>query len=178
MVLVPYVLIEAAHYSATAAGAALLPAPLVLALGSPIGGRLSGRLGARLPLTIGSLVVGLGFLLSLAIDGSASYWTDVFPSIVVIALGLSATVAPLTNAVLSSVDARHTGSASGFNSAIARTGGLIATASLGTVLAAHGPDLLAAFHRAMITAALACALAALCSFALVPAPAKPLVEQR
>ena len=71
------------------------------------------------------------------------------------------------NPVLNSVDERHTASASGFNSAVARTGGLIATALLGTVLAAHGPALLAAFHGAMIAGAAACALAALCAFALV-----------
>ena len=39
MLLLPYVLIEAAHYPATMAGAALLPLPIVIALGSPLMGR-------------------------------------------------------------------------------------------------------------------------------------------
>jgi hypothetical protein len=128
-------------------------------------GRLAGGLGPRLPLTWGSLIVGLGFLLALRFAGS--YWTDLFPAILVIALGLSGAVAPLTAAVLDSVDARHTAAASGFNSAVARAGGLVATALLGTVLAAHGPALLEAFHGAMITGAAACALAALSAFALL-----------
>jgi MFS family permease len=165
LVLVPYVLIEAAGYSGTAAGAALLPLPLVLSLTSPMMGRLAGRLGSRLPLTLGSLIVGLGFLLALRFD--SNYWTGVLPAILVIALGLSGAVAPLTTAVLSSVDARHTASASGFNSAVARTGGLVATALLGTVLAAHGPALLAAFHAAMIAGAAACAVAAFSAFSLL-----------
>jgi hypothetical protein len=55
VVLVPYVLIEAAAYSGTAAGAALLPFAVVLALVSPLLGRLSGRIGARVPLSVGSL---------------------------------------------------------------------------------------------------------------------------
>jgi EmrB/QacA subfamily drug resistance transporter len=173
LVLIPYVLIEAAGYSGTAAGAALLPVPLVLSLTSPIMGRLAGRLGPRLPLALGSLVVGLGFLLTLRLDGYARYWTGVLPAILVIALGLSGTVAPLTTAVLSSVDERHTGAASGFNSAVARTGGLVATALLGSVLAAHGVGLLAAFHGAMIVCAFACALAALSAFALAPHNADP-----
>jgi hypothetical protein len=63
--------------------------------------------------------------------------------------GRSSRGTPLTTAVLNSVDERHTASASGFNSAVARTGGLVATALLGTVLAAHGLALLAAFHGAM-----------------------------
>ena len=113
------------------------------------------------------MIVGLGFLLAVRFDGNSSYWTSVFPAILVIALGLSGAVAPLTTAVLNSVDARHTASASGFNSAVARTGGLVATALLGTVLAAHGPALLAAFHGAMIAGAAACAVAALSAFTLV-----------
>ena len=165
LVLVPYVLIEAAGYSGTAAGAALLPLPLVLSLTSPMMGRLAGRFGSRLPLTLGSLIVGLGFLLALRFDGN--YWTGVLPAILVIAVGLSGAVAPLTTAVLSSVDARHTASASGFNSAVARTGGLVATALLGTVLAAHGPALLASFHAAMIAGAAACAAAAFSAFSLL-----------
>jgi hypothetical protein len=104
-------------------------------------GGLAGRVGARLPLSIGSLVVAAGFLLAMRIDGVASYWTSVMPAILLLAIGMSGAVAPLTSAVLNSVDARHTGSASGFNSAVARTGGLVGTASLASVFAASGSDL-------------------------------------
>jgi hypothetical protein len=83
-----------------------------------------------------------------------------------IALGVSAVVAPLTTAVLSAVDVRHTGSASGLNSAVARAGGLVATALLGAVLSAEGEELWVAFHMAMIVAAGTCAAAALSIFAL------------
>jgi L-alanine-DL-glutamate epimerase-like enolase superfamily enzyme len=87
--------------------------------------------------------------------------------ILVIALGMSAAVAPLTTAVLTSVDAAHTGSASGFNSAVARTGGLVATALLGSVLAAEGHPLLAAFHVAMGISAAACVAASLSAWTLL-----------
>ncbi len=167
LVLMPYCLIKGAGYSGTQAGAALLPLPLVIALASPVMGALSGRIGARLPLTIGPLVVAGGFLLALRIGVRADYWTQVLPAILVIAVGMSGAVAPLTNAVLGSVDERHTGSASGFNSAVARTGGLIATALLGSVLAASGAQLLAAFHGAMIVTALAAAAASVSAFALI-----------
>jgi EmrB/QacA subfamily drug resistance transporter len=166
-VLVPYVLIKTAGYSGTAAGAALLPLPLTLTVASPLAGALAVRIGARLPLAIGPLVVAAGFLLALRIDASASYWTTVLPMILVIALGMSAAVAPLTTAVLTAVDAEHTGSASGLNSAVARTGGLVATAMLGSVLAAVGNQLLTAFHVAMVISAAACAAASLSAFALL-----------
>jgi EmrB/QacA subfamily drug resistance transporter len=165
--LVPYLLIKAAGYSGTAAGAALLPLPLMLTVTSPIAGALAGRIGPRLPLTIGPLIVATGFLLALRINISADYWVDVLPMILVIAFGMSAAVAPLTTAVLTSVDARHTASASGLNSAVARTGGLVATALLGSVLAATGNQLLTAFHAAMMIGAAACAAASLSAFALL-----------
>ncbi len=167
-VLVPFILIKAAGYSGTAAGAALLPLPLLLTVLSPIAGALAGRMGPRLPLTIGPIVVAAGFLLALRVDARADYWRDVLPVMLVISLGMSGAVAPLTTAVLTSVDARHTGSASGFNSAAARTGGLVATALLGSVLSA-GPQLPAAFHAAMICCALACAAASFSAFALIDA---------
>ena len=167
LVLLPYLLIKAAGYSATAAGAALLPLPLILTVTSPFAGALASRIGPRLPLALGPLVVAFGFLMALRIDAAANYWTGVLPMIVVIGLGMSAAVAPLTTAVLTSVDSRHTGSASGLNSAVARTGGLLATASLGFVLAAEGAHLVSSFHIAMVLGAAACASAALCAFALL-----------
>jgi EmrB/QacA subfamily drug resistance transporter len=167
LVLLPYLLIKAAGYSATAAGAALLPLPLILSVTSPFAGALASRIGPRLPLALGPLVVAFGFLMSLRIDATANYWTSVLPMIVVIGLGMSAAVAPLTTAVLTSVDSRHTGSASGLNSAVARTGGLLATALLGFVLTAEGSHLLSSFHIAMVLGAAACASAALCAFALL-----------
>ncbi len=167
LVLIPYILIVANGYSGTAAGAALVPLPIVLALTSPIAGDLAGRVGSRLPLTLGPLIVGFGFLLALRIGAGTSYWGGVLPAVLVIALGMTGAVAPLTTAVLSSVDARHTGSASGFNSTVARTGGLVATALLGAVLAARGDSLLAAFHAAMIVGAVSCAAASLSAFALI-----------
>jgi MFS family permease len=167
LVLLPFVLIKAAGYSATAAGAALLPLPLILTVTSPVAGALVGRVGTRLPLTIGPLVVAAGFLIALRMDSHASYWTQVVPMIVVVALGMSAAVAPLTTAVLTSVDPEHTGSASGLNSAVARTGGLVATALLGSVLAAEGDLLLPAFHVAMGVAALICIAASLSALRLL-----------
>ena len=113
------------------------------------------------------MVVGCGFALLTRIDARASYWMDVLPSLLVIAIGLSGAVAPLTTAVLGSVDERHTGSASGLNSAVARMGGLVATALVGAVLAAKGAKLVTGFHLAALTGAALCVLAAAAGFRLV-----------
>ena len=158
-VLLPYVLIGGG-YSASGAGAALLPFPLVIALLSRRMGRLAAQIGSRLPLTIGPLIVASGMLLLRRVEAPAHYWTQVLPAVLAVAAGLATSAAPLTTAVLASVDARHTGIASGFNSAAARGGGLIVTALLGSVLAARGAALVTAFHgAALVGAALALAAA-------------------
>jgi EmrB/QacA subfamily drug resistance transporter len=166
MLLVPYVLIQALHYSAKQAGAALLPLPIVLAIGSPLMGKVAGTHGARLPLAIGALIVAGGFLLGTRI-GAGGYATHVLPALLVISAGMACVAAPLTTAVLSSVDGSHTGIASGFNSAVARGGGLIATALLGVVLTAQGRALLGPFHAAMIVCAATALASSVCAFVWV-----------
>ena len=161
LLLIPYVLISADDYSGTQAGAALLPLPAVLAVTSRLMGGMTGRIGARLPLSIGPLVVAAGFLLLFRVDQGGSYWTTMLPAILLVSMGMAGAVAPLTTAVLASVGPRYTGSASGFNSAVARTGGLVATALLGGVLGATGADLIGEFHvAALVGAGLALAASA------------------
>ncbi|HEX4370984.1 MAG TPA: MFS transporter [Rhizomicrobium sp.] len=166
LVLVPYVLIRAFGFTGTEAGLSLLPFAVVVALASPMMGALAGRIGSRLPLSLGPLVVAAGFLLMLRMTPEAGYWSGVFPAILLLAIGMAGAVAPLTTAVLSSVDRGHTGSASGFNSAAARVAGMVATALLGGVLAASGPALIAGFHVTALVCAAACVAASASMFFL------------
>ena len=170
-VLLPYVLIGGG-YSASGAGAALLPFPLVIALLSRRMGRLAAQIGSRLPLTIGPIIVAGGMLLIRRINAPAHYWTQVLPAVLAVAAGLATSAAPLTTAVLASVDAKHTGVASGFNSAAARGGGLIVTALLGSVLAARGAALVTAFHDAALVGAALTLVAAVSAATLLGHVAK------
>jgi EmrB/QacA subfamily drug resistance transporter len=164
LVLLPYLLIEAGRYRATTAGAALLPFPVVMTLTSPLMGRLAARFGSRGLLTAGPMVVAAGFMLALRLDERADYWTEVLPCVLMVSLGMAGAAAPLTTAILSSVDERYIGSASGLNSAVARTGGLVATALIGGVLAAYGELLITRFHLTMLMAAVVALLAGACAF--------------
>lgn len=150
LLLIPYVLIEAGGYSPVEAGLSLLPLSILLGLGSPLMGSLAIRLGPRLPLTIGPIVVGAGMLLATRIASGQSYWTHAFPGIVVMSIGMTLAVAPLTSTVLAAVGKHQTGMASGFNSAVARLGGLIAVALLGAVLARGGKAMLGPFSVALV----------------------------
>ncbi|PSJ36886.1 MFS transporter [Allosphingosinicella deserti] len=164
IVLLPYVLIVGGGYSPLQAGLALLPFSIVIGSASRLMGGLTERIGPRIPLGVGPVVTGIGFALLLRVDPTGSYWTSVLPGILIIALGMAGAVAPLTTAVLSSVDGAHTGTASGFNSAIARTGGLVATALAGAVIAQTGAALTSAFHAAAAIGAALAMLAGIAAF--------------
>jgi EmrB/QacA subfamily drug resistance transporter len=167
MLLIPYVLITSGGYSPVEAGLAMLPLPILMTSISPFMGGLAMRIGPRVPLTVGPLVVAGGMLLSPLMEPDSSYWVGAFPTILVMAVGMTIAVAPLTSSVLGSVEEEHVAMASGFNSAVARTGGLIATALLGAVLASKGEQLFAGFHGAMFVAAAVAALSSVVALTML-----------
>jgi EmrB/QacA subfamily drug resistance transporter len=152
-------LIEFAGFSALDAGISLLPVTVVMFFLSPRTGRLSMQYGPRLFMTLGPIVAGLGVLVFTRLPTDVDYWTDVLPALLVFAVGLSLTVAPLTTTVLADVEPGEAGEASGVNNAVARIAGLLAIAILG-ILAAGGGDHLTqhGFHLTMgaVTVLLVC----------------------
>jgi EmrB/QacA subfamily drug resistance transporter len=154
-------------YSALEAGASLLPITACMLLLSARAGALAQRIGPRIPMTVGPLVVALGMVLLGRVDPGTSYWATVFPGLLVLGLGLSLTVAPLTATVLGAVDDSHAGIASAINNSVARIAGLLAVAVLPAaagLTAGQGLDLVDGFSRAMYIAAVLAAVGGVLSF--------------
>ena len=134
MFLVPLNLIQVQHYSATEAGAAFLPLPVIMFAMSRWSGGLVARVGSRLPLSIGPAISAVGIALYLQPSIGGSYWLTFFPAVTVLGLGMAVTVAPLTTTVMGAVDPHHAGVASGVNNTVARVASLLAIAVFGVVL--------------------------------------------
>jgi MFS family permease len=166
LTLIPFVIIKGVHLSALTAGLAFIPLQILITGVSPLAPLLCARFGHSLPLAVGAIVTGLGCVVALRIGIDARYWFDIFPTVAVVAVGLSMAIAPMTTLVLTSVDNLHAATASGFNGAMSRAGSLAAIALLGGVLQQSGANLIYGFHIAMMACAGACFIAALAAFSI------------
>ncbi|WNG94957.1 MFS transporter [Mycobacterium sp. ITM-2016-00318] len=132
--LVALFLQEAAGMSATRAGLATLPIPVLSFFLARWFGTLAGRHGPRLYMALGPLIAGAGYLLMARVDVAFDFWTQLLPGLVVFGLGLSMTVSPLTAAILAAVDPAQSGIGSAINNAFSRIAGLIAIAFTGVIV--------------------------------------------
>jgi EmrB/QacA subfamily drug resistance transporter len=133
----PFGLIRLAGYSATQAGAAVLPFALIMGIGASFSGALADRLGPRLPLTVGPIIAACGLAILALVDLRRPFWVGVFPAIFLLGVGMAITVPPLTSTVMAAAGKTHAGIASGVSNAVARIAGLLAVAALGAVLFAE-----------------------------------------
>ena len=127
-------------YSALQAGLATLPITVVMLLFSSRAAVIASRTGPRVPMSVGPLFCAAGVLLLAFVDRDTTYLTDVFPGMLLFAIGLTMLVSPLTTAVLAAVPDRHAGVASGINNAVARAGSLLAVAALPALVGLSGED--------------------------------------
>lgn len=174
--LLPFLLIKTHGYSAAAAGAAFLPFSILMGAGSRWAGGLVERWGSRLPLIVGPAITAAGFVVLGLSGGEADYWRGFLPGLIVVGVGMTVSVAPLTTTVFNSAPDEKSGAASGVNNAAARVGGLIAVAALGLAFggaAPEGPALLESYRAVMFAAAALAALSGATAAAAIRAKSSP-----
>jgi len=147
---------QLAGYSPLRSGLALVPITIVMFLLSPRVGRLSMRYGPRLFMGAGPLLIALGVIPFVRLKPGFDYWTELLPPLLLLSVGLSMVVAPLTSTVLADAGERDAGIASGVNNAVARVAGLLGIAVVGAAIAGAGNKLdMPGYRMSMwITAAL------------------------
>lgn len=165
---------QVADYPATLAALALLPISFGNIFLSGVFGTLAGKYGPRLFMTLGPIVGGLGYLWFLTMGEKVNYWFEVLPGVIIFAVGLSATVAPLTAAILGSIPSAQAGIGSATNNAVSRVAGLIATAMVGVIVA--GTLDVNSFHRVIVVTAVLLILGGVVSFIGIRNPKHPQPE--
>jgi EmrB/QacA subfamily drug resistance transporter len=165
-------------YSPLESGIALFPLTLVMLTLSARSGALSARIGPRLQMTVGPLVVGAGLALLTRATNPGSYWTQVFPAVLLFALGLAITVAPLTATAMGAAPPEHSGVASAVNNVVARAASLLAVAVLPLLAgltgaaALHSATLATGFRTAMLISGLLSAAGGLLAALTIRNPAR------
>ncbi|HEY0260940.1 MAG TPA: MFS transporter [Lacisediminihabitans sp.] len=161
---------QVAGYPATFAGLATLPVTVISLLLSSTVGALAGRFGPRLFMTAGPILGGVGYLYLLGMGAHPDYWTQVLPGVILFGFGLTITVAPLTSAILGSIDQAQSGIGSAINNAVSRVAGLVATAMLGLIIGSRLD--VSGFHRGLLVTALLLILGGVVSAIGIRNPAK------
>ena len=165
-------------YSPLESGLALLPLTLVMLALSARSGALSARIGPRLQMTVGPLIVGAGLALLTRATDPGSYWTQVLPAVLLFALGLAVTVAPLTSTAMGAAPVEHAGVASAVNNVVARAAGLLAVAilplaaGLTGAAALESAELASGFRTAMLISGSVCAAGGVLAALTIRNPAR------
>jgi EmrB/QacA subfamily drug resistance transporter len=153
---------QVAGYSPLESGLSTLPMTILMFLLSRRFGALSTRFGPRIFMSAGPLIAAVGIAMLLRTGIDTSYVTVMLPALIVFALGLSMTVAPLTATVLAAAEERNAGIASAINNALARVAGLVSVSVIGLIAAgslendsfARNSASLHAFHEAILVCAI------------------------
>src|ERR1700722_13104267 len=159
-------------FSPTRAGAAYVPVALLVTVSAIIGSVLITRVGSRPLIVAGALIAAGGVYWLSRVPAHGFYFTDVFPGMMVMALGLGGVFVGVQTAANAGVPPALAGLASALINASFQVGAALGLAVLsavapprtGSLLAAHTTPAVAlssGFHRALLVASVFLAAAAL-----------------
>jgi EmrB/QacA subfamily drug resistance transporter len=121
-------------YDPVAAGVHLLPLTAMFMVASPLGAILNEKLGGRVAVPFGMACLGVGMLLLLALEPASGY-IHLWPSFVLVGLGVGIVVVASSDAIVANAPAEEGGVAGGLQSTSVQLGGVLGTSVLGSILA-------------------------------------------
>jgi NTE family protein len=138
------------HYSVLTAGFAVTPGPLMAAVSSALGGRLSDRFGQRVVALPGGLLFAFGaFLLSEGLGSSPAYAAEFLPATLFTGLGVGLSFAAWSSAAVAQLPPALFATGSAISTCLRQIGAVLGIAILVAVLdGAAVANPLAAFHDA------------------------------
>ncbi|MFY9799758.1 MAG: MFS transporter [Methanoregula sp.] len=111
-------------FSPEQAGLVLILQPAAMAVVSPVAGRLSDRIDPQIVASAGMALTALGLFLLVFLVDSTPLWY-ILVCLVVLGTGLGLFSSPNTNAIMSSVEKRYYGVASGMNGTMRLVGQML-----------------------------------------------------
>jgi EmrB/QacA subfamily drug resistance transporter len=135
-------------FSPTGAGVRQLPSTLAVMVFAIISGRIVGRIGARVPITLGMLLLGGGILGFLSVQTTTPY-SHYWWILAITGIGAGLVMSPITTAVMSTVPVGRSGMAAATTNTMRQVGGVFGIAVLGSVVTSSFSSALAASFKAM-----------------------------
>jgi DHA2 family methylenomycin A resistance protein-like MFS transporter len=125
---------ELRHFSALRTGLMILPFAVLTMILPPVTGRFVAKIGPRYIMITGQLFAAAGTGL-LAIAGLHTDYPLLVPGLVLLGLGMAATMPAMTAAIMLAAPREYAGIASGVLNASRQVGGVLGVALLGTLIA-------------------------------------------
>ena len=124
---------EVLGFSPVKTGFAFLPVTVVIGAGSAIVSQLVHKIGYKPPMVVGPLFLASGLFVFSNLQVNGNYWTDVFPGLMLMAIGLGSMFVSITIAATSGVPRDKSGLASGILNTSQQVGGALGLAILSGV---------------------------------------------
>ena len=140
---------DARGFSALTAGLFTLPLALFTMVLAPVAGRVIGAIGARRPLLLAALALGLGALLMTGLTPRTPVWL-LFAAYVIFGTGLGLVNPPITNTAISGMPPAQAGVAGAIAASSRQVGATVGIALVGAIVSVNGsvfgPRFAAASH--------------------------------
>jgi len=137
LLVIPVLLQDGQHFTALRTGVYMVPMGALIALGAPIGGRLTRVIGSTRVVRVGLVFEAVGLVVVALMISTHTTLLALLPGSALFGIGVGFASSQLTNVILSEVDRDKAGVASGTNTTVRQVGAALGIAVIGSLLKAQ-----------------------------------------